>query len=76
MNQVSRLQKLRDSLWVHLPEGWGKVQRGAFLKGFFRRLEQVWYRGEAEMAQCGKENERRASQPDAALKLPSLACSC
>lgn len=41
-DNLTHVDKLRSSLAVHLPQGWSKVQRSAFLKSFLRKLLIAW----------------------------------
>lgn len=42
-DDLSKLHKLRVALDSHLPGGWASPQRSAFVKGFLRKLQSVWY---------------------------------
>jgi hypothetical protein len=81
-DDVSKLHKLRVALDSHLPGGWAPPQRAAFVKGFLRKLQSVWYPGglpgfQPPAAAAGAPAP--PPPPDAVLLPPhmgGLLCNC
>jgi hypothetical protein len=80
-DDVSKLHKLRVALDSHLPGGWAPPQRSAFVKGFLRKLQSVWYPAglPGHPASAGADGIPPPPPPDAVLLPPhtgGLLCNC